>query len=249
MSDAVAVLKDLITSASVSLSPSVAWAAFASSWHAKQVERRMALRARLFEVREELDHIAHWAKTEYPEDAHGQGWRDPLWAVNDFPTQKVEEFNRIMDPAVIGKSVSEALIKLEASIARFRILLGEQQTFVWKGGGQALLTPAHGLAPETNDPTFPFRVSTAWLNRLYELNKSIHVKGIGTGDDPGGLHSTWRTSTSEINRLISRIGKSSQPWIMKAGHLLAAVLGFVGVGFLISFIVFFLHSVSWPSAR
>ncbi len=249
MNDPVSVLKDLITAASVSLSPSVAWATFAANWNAKQVERRMALRARLYEVKEELDHIAHWAQTQYPDDAHGRDWRDPLWAVSDFPTQKIEEFNKVVDPSAVGGVVSEAMIRLEASIARFRALLGEHQRFVWKGGGQALLTPAHGLAPETNDLTFPFRVSTAWLDRLYELNKTIHVKGIGTANDPEGLHSAWKQSTSEVGSAISRMGKSSQPWFIKVGHLLATVLGVVGVGFLVSFFIVFFRSVSWPCVR
>ena len=146
MSEPITVLKDLITAASVSLSPSVAWATFAANWSAKRLERRTALRARFYEVKEELDHIAHWAQTQYRDDAQGRDWRNPSWAVNDFPTQKIEGFNRAVDPSAAGKTLSDAMIRLEASIARFRTLLGEQQRFVWKGGGQALLTPAHGLA-------------------------------------------------------------------------------------------------------
>jgi len=249
MSDPVAVLKDMITAASVSLSPSVAWATFAANWNAKRLEHRMALRARFYEVKEELDHIGHWAQTQYPNDSQNRDWRNPLWAVNDFPTQKIEEFNRVVDPTAAGKVLTEAMIKFESSIARFRALLGEQQKFVWKGGGQALLTPAHGLAPETNNPAFPFRVSTAWLDRLYELNKAIHIEGIGTAEDPEALHSAWKRASSEITSAISRTGAGSQPWFIRLGHILASVLGVVGLGFLVAFFVTFFRSVSWPCAQ
>jgi len=246
MSDPVSLLKDMITAASVSLSPSVAWATFAASWNTRRAERRIALRARFFEVKEELDHISHWAQTQYTGESADSNWRNPLWSVHNFPTEKIEQFNRTIDPSAAGKALSEAMIKLEASIARFRALLVEHQRFVWQGGGQALLTPAYGLAPETNDPTFTFRVSTAWLDRMYQLNKAIHVKGIATASDPEGLHANWKRADAETASAISRTGRASQPWFMWLGHVLAGVLGVVGLGFLVGFFIVFFKSASWP---
>ena len=249
MVDPVGLLKDLITAAAVSLSPAGAWAAFSSNWSWKENERRQALRTRLFELKQELNHIAHWAQTEYTDDAHGDNWRNPQWAVNDFPTHKIQEFNHTVDASGVGRPLVEAMVRFEASIARFRALLVRRQHFIWQGGGSALLGPEYGLAPETADPSFPFRVSTAWLDEVYNLSKEIHVRGIGTPQSSEGLHVTWKQATTEVERETARMGKAAQPWFMWLGHILATIVGLVGVGFLVSFIIVFFNSVSWPSGQ
>lgn len=53
----------------------------------------------LFEIREEVDHIGHWAQSEYPKPATNDNWGNPYWSVNDFPSN-----HRAKPPSAIDAS-------------------------------------------------------------------------------------------------------------------------------------------------
>ncbi|MCF7797265.1 MAG: hypothetical protein K9N36_05780, partial [Candidatus Marinimicrobia bacterium] len=69
MDSTISDLKDLITAASISLSPAIAWLTFYSLWREKRRERLSSIRQRLLEVKEEMEYIGNWARAEYNEES------------------------------------------------------------------------------------------------------------------------------------------------------------------------------------
>jgi len=72
--------------------------------------------------------------------------------------------------------------------------------------------------------------------RFYELNKAIHVQGIGTKNDPEGLHSTFHEALEYVKNRLEGL-KPGTPFTILVGHILALIVGFIGVFYLICFFV------------
>lgn len=231
MSDPVQLLKDLITATSVSLSPAVAWATFVSNFMARQQNRVAEVHQILTEVKKELDFITPWAENEYEDSHDDRSWGQPLWSVNDFPSNWIHEFNRVAYALPVDNRLRGAMAALETAIARFRSLLRAHQEFVRQDRGRKALAVA---ANQDED-------SKEWLDRLYKLNKDIHVKGIGNARDPDKLHSAWKKALAEVNGAISGPVIIRHPNSLWLGHILAVILGIIGFGFLFSFIYVFLN--------
>ncbi len=71
------------------------------------------------------------------------------------------------------------------------------------------------------------------MNELYAKNKRIHTRGIGTAQDPGGLHATWRAAGESVRNELERLRRPSHsPLVLCIGHALAGIIGLIGLGFL-----------------
>lgn len=236
MSEPIETLRNLITSTSVSLSPVVAWVVFASGVLAKQAERHKGLIEKLRQVMKELDFIGHWAQNEYGPTADSPTWRQPLWSVNDFPSDHIHEFNQIAYTMSVSEPLRGAMAGLETAIERFRTLLKAHREFV------AHNNRLDAIAAAISRNVVP----AAWFDELHRLNREIHVRGIGTAQDPDGLHSTWTRAKSEVQRAIDNPGNPSHPKRLWFGHVPAGILALIGLGFLLGFVGELLHSLSWP---
>lgn len=240
MTDAVEPLRNALTTVSVCLSPSVAWFTFASAWNQRIIERRSQLHGQLVDLESELKHIGTWARSEYTADlAHSDEWRNPMHRVNDFPTDRLRVFNVTAQGGEVSAGLAEALLALESSVARFRQLLQEQDDFVSRSSSAHLLKvipqPALASGAPGKESTVAYEAPPGWFDRLYEKNKAVHVKGIGNSGDPGSLHATWTRARDLLSEELKARPRSSFPPVAWIGHVLAALLFAIGVGFLIYF--------------
>ena len=221
-------LKDLITGASIGLSPAVAWLTFVSTWREKRRAQLDALRRRLLELQAEVEYIGNWAQTEYDDTSdNNRDWNNPFWHVLDFPSAHIVLFNRESDPSEIGHSLSDAMVQLEASISRFKNLLHQHRQFVENG------IKTYSKPFGDDPPRLIFQPTLEWRQELYRLNKEIHVRGIGNSISREGLHSTCKKARTELNAALSNLRQRRYSKIVWVGHSLAIVLGIVGLFFLV----------------
>jgi len=228
MPEKVTLLKDIITAATICLSPSVAWITFYFNWRQKYYERRELLRKKLYEIKKEVEYIGNWAANEYNAESQSDLWYNPLWRVTEFPYERIREFIQTIEINDIGKSLSNALVSLDTAIARFKYLLKAHTDYVLDlvKSGIDITVKYDMRQPEQEE----------WRKELYNKNKNIHVKGIGTSGNKEGLHSTWKSATTEIDNALAGLRKSSQPIYLFIGHVLTFILGIIG---LVSLILFF----------
>ena len=87
---------DLVMGATISLSATVAWITYVSSWRENTKSRLNMLKTRMFELTAELEHIKPWVDTEYDDDSDvPKNWNNPFWRVLDFPSKHIESINYI----------------------------------------------------------------------------------------------------------------------------------------------------------
>jgi len=235
MPDPVETLRTLITSTSVSLSPVVAWVVFAFGVLSREREHYAEFRQKLREVMKELDYMGTWARNQYTDEDDNPNWGNPLWSVNDFPSDRIHEFNQSAYDRPVDARLREALADLETAIERFRMLLRAHRHFIMLDNGR--LTMAVAANPQS--------APREWWEELHRLNRAIHIDGIGTANNPNGLHSTWTVARTEVQRAIDQRGKRRHPRSLWFGHIPAAILAVIGIGFLIGFINELLHALSW----
>ncbi|HYS04951.1 MAG TPA: hypothetical protein VEW47_07130 [Candidatus Dormibacteraeota bacterium] len=237
MSDPIENLKNLITGTSVSLAPVVAWIVYAlDAWEGRR-EKWDEARQHLRQVMNDLVFIGHWAQTEYPAaGAPSPTWREPLWSVNDFPSDHIHEFNRVAYRMPVPEGLRSAMASLETAIEHFRGLLRSHRDFVWRDEGRQAMAAARDRGA----------VPPAWFDELFRLNRDIHVRGIGTAADQDGLHSTWKRARDEVQRVIDNPGRVPYPKSLWLGHVPALILASIGLWFLVGFICEIFYSLSWP---
>ena len=224
------ILKDLLTGASVGLSPAVAWLTFVLAWNEKIRVRHASLRRRLIELKEEIDRIGNWAQTPYPKESDREEWKNPFWHVLDFPSARLSSFNVEFSPSDIGRQLSDALVQLEVSISNFRNLLSQHREYVKEGFDKY-------SQPDTGDPSrIIFQPPEEWISELYRLNQEIHVQGIGDSNSKLGLYSTWNSASSALRSSLSSLRERKKPMVIWIGHVLALILGLVGLFFLCALI-------------
>lgn len=236
-----------ITVAVICLSPAVAWASFSAKWKSNRDDIHARRKNQLKEVLRELETISTWASSEYEDSAHSDNWYNPDWAVRPFPSSKVREFNWREDTALFGEEIFDKLIPLERAIDNFEMLLIEHMQFRNSINLQMHSDIIQKISAEkkrTNqDRINPFQIQGQnqlnqdeidCVKKLYELNKNIHVKGIGKRSDRDSLTRTFYDAQTYIeNRLTSlKLGTPLSIWI---GHILAIIVGLIGIGFLASF--------------
>ena len=225
------ILKELLTGASIGLSPAVAWLTFITSWNQKKQQHDASIRRSLIELKDEIDHIGNWAQSVYTSDSDAEEWTNPFWRVLDFPSSRLSAFNTEYSPSDVGRDLSDALVKHGVSIAAFRKLLNQHKRFVKEGMDRY-------SKPDPNDPSkFIFKPPADWVSELCRLNKKIHVQGIGDESSNLGLHATWNAAYSELEKMLARPMERRKPNRMWIGHILALILGIVGLIFLIALIL------------
>jgi hypothetical protein len=192
----------------------------------------------------ELAYIGNWGGTEYRDTTEDLHWYDPNRAVRLIPTPVLKEFNTTVPPEEFGRGLSDALVKLEGSLRRFHEHLGEQYAFLERldeedshsrerirtclelaglAEGRRRLTDA-----ELDDLRGISHTDRQRMREYYALTKDIHVRGIGTaGGD--GLYEHLRAARAEWTTTRARVVKGGGRSAFWVGHVLALVIGVIGV--------------------
>jgi len=236
---------DFATAAVACVSVAGVWWTFWPGHRERLRERREQRLQRLLGLHVQLQRIGHWASTSYEPDVHRAEWYNASWAVNPFPWDYVENFNRLVVARDYPRALTEALVTLEAAARRFHDMLAEQAEFLARAPKDvglrwpAAVTAAEAKGAELSaedlaniaDLTDADRV---WLAELYRRNKAIHVEGI-SGAEAAGLHAAWSVATARLHeaRASLQAGRDSRwRWV---GHVLAAIFALLGLLFLVDF--------------
>jgi len=245
MSPEVSTLKDLITVAVLCLSPSAAWLTLCFNWYTKFDEIRASRRRTLASVGEEINHIQLWTGAGYDDATSTRDWYNPTFGILDFPSEKIHEFNAVPEPEQFGPEIVDAVVALEASIDRFRAFVRRAQDW------------ASSVTPDTKrnvmdtmefEPAgaFGWRVrefkanavealsvsDRQWLQELYRRNRDTHVEGIGNAEKPEGLFANISSAASRLEIANERLERPIRPKRFWIGHIVALVLGLIGILFL-----------------
>jgi len=242
-------LRDLITVAVLCLSPSVAWLTLCFNWYTKFDEIWALRRRTLASMSEEVSHIKYWTGTGYAEATSSLDWYNPTFGVLDFPSEKIHEFNALPEPEQFGPEIVDAVVALEASIDRFRASVRQAQDW------------ASSATPDTKRnvmDTMEFEPSGAlgwrvrafkagavealsvsdrqWMRELYRRNRDAHIDGIGNSEKREGLFAAVGHASDRLEIAKERLKRPIRPRRFWIGHILAAVLGLIGIFFLVVFL-------------
>lgn len=242
-------LAKMITVSVICLSPAIAWATFWNGWKERRDDVLSRRRNQLKEVLRELDIISNWASSKYDSSAHSDEWYNPYFHVRPFPSDKIKDFNWREDTSLFGEEIFDKLNPLERAIDRFLDLLMQHNGYSNSLDSSFMNRIVHKISEEKRrtcrDAVDPLKIQgenkltsdeIICVKRFYELNKAIHVQGIGTEKDPDGLHSTFHKALKYVKNRLEGL-KPETPFTIWAGHILAIIVGFIGVFFLICFFV------------
>ena len=243
-------LLDIITITVLCLSPSVAWANFWSRWKERSDEVHFKKRYELKEILSELEIMGNWASSEYGESAHSDVWYDPYFHVNPFQYENIKNFNYREETAIFGEKIFTKLQPLEKAINKFFNLLYQHREFYQSCDATFLNRIVHKISEEKRrteqDRVNPLTIQGSnqltpeeivCVKRFYELNKAIHVQGIGTKRDPESLHSTFNEVFTFVRETLKKL--KPKVYFIWAGHVLAVILFIIGIIFLIAFVIKF----------
>jgi hypothetical protein len=249
MNPEVTTMKDLITVAVLCLTPSLAWLTLCYNWYTKFDEIRATRRRTLASISEEVKHILNWTGEGYTKASVSLNWYNPTFGVLPFPSEKVHEFNAVPEPDHYGQVTVDALVALEASIHRFRALVGQPQQWA---SSAPLETRKNIMATMEFEPAgrIGWQVKAIkedavealsdfdrqWRQELYKRNRDIHVSGIGNASTPEGLFFTVHQADSALAIVADGLKHPIRPKRFLIGHVLAATVGTIGVIFLALFV-------------
>lgn len=237
-------LYKLITGAVACLLPAVTWATFCATRRDRQAERRSSQLRMLTALDAELAHIENWGGTQYGDTTEDLHWYDTNLAVRPIPTPILKEFTTTVPPEEFGKGLSDALVKLEGSLRRFHELLVEQHAFLERldredshsrerirtclrlaglGDGHRQLTDG-----EIGELRGISLTDKQRMRDYYALTKDIHLRGIGT-EGGSGLYEYLRAARGEWRATRARIVKGGGHGAFWIGHVLALVIGVIGL--------------------
>jgi hypothetical protein len=79
------------------------------------------------------------------------------------------------------------------------------------------------------------------VNKCYELNKSIHIDGIGNKETPGRLHFAFKEAYEYVKGSLEK-HKRSKPVLYSVVNILAWIVAVIGIVFLFLFFCFLIPS-------
>jgi hypothetical protein len=240
----------------ICLSAAVAWATFGLTFREKYLMLYTEKINTLRRLLTEMNTIKYWASGKYNDDSHNDNWFDPLWGVRDFPYQQITDFNWAKKTALYGGKIFKKLVALETAIFFFNKLLFEHREFIANNVdskhriGQKIERERRRIQKDVVNPleikgdNELTQEEKEFVKKCYDLNKSIHIDGIGNEKTPGKLHSTFLGAYDFIEESSKKLQR--QRWFKPffwAINFFAVVVAIIGLWFLISFSYFVLPSL------
>lgn len=244
-------LFDILIGAVVCLSAVAAWVNLWYRWRERRDDLLSKRRNQLKEVLSELKTISFWASTEYDEFAHSNAWYNPYFHVRPFPYGKVEDFNWREDIVLFEEEIFDKLHLLEDSVHQFLNLLRRREEYqnsceatflnkivskISKEERNTSRETVDALEIQSDNKLDDKEIDC--VKRVYELNKAIHVQGIGTAKNPQSLYSTFKEAYQYVEKRLEEL-KPKTPYLVLAGHILSTILCFIGITLLLLFFVRF----------
>jgi len=240
-------LDKVITVSVICLSASVAWATFGLAWREKYLESHTKKLNILKRLLNELDHIGIWASGRYDESNHSDNWFDPYWNVRNFDFKEIRDFNWAENTALFGEEIFGKLSPLEKAIYHFYECLLNQKHLIQSKDSQFVNNIAQKIFNEkkriNREIINPLEISGQnelsleernFVRQCYELNKLIHIDGIGNENTPGKLHFTFDEAYRYVKESLEKLRKS-RPTLLWLVNFLAVVVAIIGLVFLALF--------------
>lgn len=250
-------LDKVITVSVICLSASVAWATFGLTWRENYLERHTKKLNILKRLLNELDRIGIWASGRYDESSHSDNWFNPYWNVTNFDFKEIRSFNWAENAAFFGEEIFTKLLPLEKAIYHFYECLLNQKDLIQRRNSQFVNNIAQKICNEkkriNKEMINPIEIKGQnelsleekdFVKNCYELNKSIHVDGIGNENTPGKLHFTFNEAHGYVKESLEKVRKS-RPILLWLVNFLALVVAIIGLVFLGLFFYRVLPSTIW----
>lgn len=196
----------------------------------------------------ELEAIGMWASQEYDDKSHSEAWFDPRVSVNLPPSDETYQFHWERSFAIFGRKIFKKLKHLAYSLMAFSSYLDIPRRHI---DGNVLLTTSiikkmQDEAQRTNQRVFnPCKIQgenklteeeASFIIELYNLNKCVHVEGIGNKKHPESLHSTFTNAIEYVKATFRKL-KESRSFLFTFWtiNFLSIIIGIIGLIFLFLF--------------